>query len=233
MPNAWDVGSAVRLEQMGFDAIATTSSGHAWSLGKQDGEVTLDQLCAHVEALAAAVAVPVSVDSERLFSATPEGIAETVAALAAAGAAGVSIEDFDPATGALDPLEASIDRVAAAAEAADRHDMVLTARAEASLRGLGDVDEDIHRLLAYARAGAHVLYAPGPTDLSDITRVLESVDRPINVIRRPTSPPLVVLADLGVRRISVGGRLARIAYAAMEAEAQTLLMGPIEVGDHQ
>ncbi len=232
MPNAYDVGSALRLEKLGFAAVATTSSGHAATLGKKDREVTFDELCAHVEALAAALTVPLSVDSERLFSSSTDGIVATVDALAAVGAAGISIEDFDPDTGALDPMESAIDRVSAAAEAADRHGLVLTARAEATLHGLGDVDEDIHRLLAYARAGAHVLYAPGPTDLSDITRVLESVDRPINVLRRPASPPLVVLADLGVRRVSVGGRLAHLAYAAMESEAQTLLMGVSPLGDH-
>ncbi len=233
MPNVWDVGSAVRLERMGFEAIATTSSGHALSLGRVDGEVTVDELCAHVEALTGAVDIPLSVDSERLFATTPGGVAETVDALAAAGAAGVSIEDYDPSTSALDPIEAATDRVAAAAEAASGHGIVLTARAEATLRRLGDLDEDIHRLLAYARAGAHCLYAPGPVDPADIARVLDSVDRAVNVLHRPDSPPLVVLADLGVRRVSTGGRLARVAYDAMETEARTLLLETAAPGDHE
>lgn len=233
MPNAWDVGSAVQLERMGFDAIATTSSGHALSLGRVDGEVTFDELCAHVEALVAAVSIPVSVDSERLFADTADGLAATVDALASVGAAGVSIEDYDPAAGGLDSLEAATERVAVAAEAANRHGLVLTARAEGTLRGLGDLDDDIHRLLAYARAGAHALYAPGPVDLADIARVVDSVDRPVNVLQRPTSPPLVVLADLGVRRVSTGGRLARVAYDAMAADARELLTGNTAApGDH-
>lgn len=232
MPNAWDVGSAVRLERMGFPAIATTSSGHAASLGRVDGEVTFDELCEHVEEIAGAVSIPLSVDSERLFAETTDGLVASVDALAAAGAAGVSIEDFDPVGASLDPIELATDRVAAAAEAADRNGMVLTARAEATLRDLGDLDEDVHRLLAYARAGAHVLYAPGPSDLADIARVVDSVDRPVNVLKRPASPPLVVLADLGVRRVSTGGRLAFTAYGAMESAAEELLLGTALPGDH-
>lgn len=233
MPNAWDVGSAVRLERMGFEAVATTSSGHAASLGKSDQEVTFDELCVHVEALSAALSVPLSVDSERLFADDADGIAANVATFASLGAAGVSIEDYDPATSAIDPIERATDRVAAAVEGARSAGVVVTARAENHLYGAGDLDDTIHRLLAYARAGADCVYAPGLTELSDVTSVVDSVDVAVNVLLRPTGPPLVVLADLGVRRVSVGGRLANVAYAAMEAEAAVLLTETAVPGDHE
>lgn len=232
MPNAWDVGSAVRLERMGFAAIATTSSGHAASLGKVDQEVTFEELGVHVEALAAAVSIPVSVDSERLFADDADRIAANVETLASLGAAGVSIEDYDPATGAIDPIDRATDRVAAAVDGAGSSGVVVTARAENHLYDAGDLDDTIHRLLAYARAGAHCVYAPGLTELSDIKRLVDSVDVAVNVLLRPSGPPVVVLADLGVRRVSVGGRLAHIAYAAMEAEAQKLLADTALPGDH-
>lgn len=232
MPNAWDVGSAVRLERMGFEAVATTSSGHAASLGKSDQEVTFDELCAHVEALTAALSIPLSVDSERLFADDADGIAVNVATLASLGASGVSIEDYDPATAGIDPIGRATDRVAAAVDSARTAGVVVTARAENHLYGAGDLDDTIHRLLAYARAGADCVYAPGLTELSDITRVVDSVDVAVNVLLRPTGPPLVVLADLGVRRVSVGGSLAHVAYSAMEAEAATLLADVAVPGDH-
>lgn len=233
MPNAWDVGSAVRLERLGFEAIATTSSGHAASLGKVDQEVTFDELCVHVEALAAAVSIPLSVDSERLFADTADGIAANVATLASLGAAGVSIEDYDPARAAIDPLELATDRVAAAVDGARASGTVVTARAENMLYGAGDLDDTVHRLLAYARAGADCVYAPGLTELNDIARVVDSVDVAVNVLVRPTGPPVVVLADLGVRRVSVGGRLAHVAYGAMEAEAAKLRTETGPPGDHR
>ena len=233
MPNAWDVGSAVRLERMGFDAIATTSSGHAASLGKADQEVTFDELCAHVEQVSASVSIPLSVDSERLFAEDPDGIVANVEALASVGAAGISIEDYDPASDSIDPIEQATDRVAAAVEAARRAGLVVTARAENHLYDAGDLDDTIHRLLAYARAGADCVYAPGLTELSDVTRVVDSVDVAVNVLLMRSGPPLVVLSDLGVRRVSVGGRLAHVAYAAMETEAAELLLDTSPPGDHE
>lgn len=233
LPNAWDVGSAVRLERMGFEAVATTSSGHAASLGKVDQEVTFDELCAHVEQVSAALSIPLSVDSERLFADDADGIVTNVETLASVGAAGISIEDYDPATGSIDPIERATDRVAAAVEAARRAGVLVTARAENHLYDAGDLDDTIHRLLAYARAGADCVYAPGLTELGDITTVVDSVDVPVNVLLRPTGPPLVVLADLGVRRVSVGGRLAHLAYGAMEAEAAKLLLETAPPGDHE
>ncbi len=231
MPNAWDVGSAVRLERLGFSAVATTSSGHAASLGRSDQQVTFDELCAHVEAVTASVSIPLSVDSERLFSDDPAGVAANVGVLGRLGAAGVSIEDYDPSTHSIDPIDVAADRVVAAVSGAQEHGLVVTARAENHLYGAGDLDDTIHRLLAYARAGADCVYAPGLAELSDITRVVDSVDTPVNVLLRPASPPLVVLADLGVRRVSVGGRLAHVAYDAMETEARSLLAHVAAPGD--
>lgn len=223
MPNAWDVGSAVRLEQLGFPAIATTSFGHAASLGKRDQQLTFDEVCDHVARVTAAVSIPVSVDSERLFATATDGVAENVDILAGLGAAGVSIEDYDPARGAIDPVEQAADRVAAAAEAAYLHGMILTARAENHLYGAGDLDDTINRLLVYARAGARCVYAPGLTDLAEITEVVDALDVAVNVLLLPEGPAPVLLADLGARRASTGGSLARTAYDAMERAATALL----------
>lgn len=223
MANAWDVGSAVRLQALGFAALATTSSGHAASLGRRDQEVTFDELCRHVGELVAAVDVPVSVDSERLFAADPDEVAANVAILAGLGAAGVSIEDYDPATGAIDPTEQATERVAAAAAAGEAHGIVLTARAENLLYGLGDLDDTVDRLARYRAAGAHVAYAPGLTDPVAIRRVVEDVGGPVNVLLLPDGPAPAELAALGVRRASTGGRLANVAYRAMETAARALL----------
>ncbi|MDZ7675551.1 MAG: isocitrate lyase/phosphoenolpyruvate mutase family protein [Acidimicrobiales bacterium] len=228
MPNAWDVGSAVRLEQLGFPSIATTSAGHAVSLGKRDQQLTFDEVCDHVARVASAVSIPVSVDSERLFATTPDGVAENVNILAGLGAAGVSIEDYDPARGAIDPVEHAADRVEAAADAAYMHGMILTARAENHLYGAGDLDDTINRLLIYARAGARCVYAPGLTDLAEIAEVVDAVDVAVNVLLLPEGPGPSLLADLGARRASTGGSLARTAYGAMERAAATFLtdVGP-------
>jgi 2-methylisocitrate lyase-like PEP mutase family enzyme len=223
MPNAWDVGSAKVLVSAGFAAVATTSSGLAASLGKRDQQVTRDELVAHVTAVTAAVDVPVSVDAERLFADTPAGIAETVDLLAAAGAAGLSIEDYDPAAGSVDTVAVSVERVAVAAGAARRHDLVLTARAENHLYGQGDLNDTITRLVAYRAAGADVLYAPGLTTPDDIARVVEAVGAPVNVLTMPGVPSVPELAALGVRRVSTGGALAWAAYGALRGAARELL----------
>lgn len=223
MPNAWDVGSARVLRQAGFAAVATTSSGLAASLGKLDQQVTRDELVTHVTAVAAAVDVPVSVDSEWLFADTAEGIAETVRLLAEAGAAGLSIEDYHPVTGSVQPLPLSADRVGAAAEAARRHDLVLTARAENLLYGHTDLDDTIARLVAYRKAGADVLFAPGLTAPGDIARVIAAVDAPVNVLALPGTPSVPELSALGVRRVSTGGSLAWAAYGALRDAARELL----------
>jgi len=223
MPNAWDEGSARLLAWSGFDAIATTSAGFAWTLGRNDQNVTLDELVTHVERLSAATDLPLSVDSERLFAPDPAGVAETVRLLAAAGAAGCSIEDYDPATGRIDPVDVAAERVAAAAAAAHAGErMVLTARAENHLHGVDDLDDTIARLVAYETAGADAVYAPGLTDPADIRAVVTAVGVPVNVLALPDTPPVAELGDLGVRRVSTGSLLASAAYGALLAGAREL-----------
>jgi len=225
MPNPWDIGSARLLASLGFEALATTSAGFAWSLGKLDQSVSRDDLVSHVEALAAATSLPLNVDSERCYPDEPGGVAETVAMLAAAGAAGFSIEDYDPATDRIDDVGVAAARVAIAAEAAQSlpDPPVLTGRAENHIRGVDDLDDTIVRLLAYRDAGADVLYAPGLVKIADIAKVVEAVDRPVNVLALPIGPTMAELAAVGVRRVSTGSGLANRAYAALVTEARALL----------
>lgn len=222
IPNPWDVGSATILVEMGFPALATTSSGHAMSLGRSDGEVTRDELVDHVATLVRAVDVPVHVDAERCFADTLDGVAETVDLLAGAGAAGVSIEDWDRATGAIDPMDVAAARVGAAVGAAREHGVVITARAENHIRGNPDLDDTIARLQAYRAQGAECLYAPGLADLDEITRLVREVAAPVNVLARPDGPSVAELGTAGVRRVSTGGGLARYAYAALRRAAREL-----------
>lgn len=222
MPNAWDIGSARLLEHLGFPALATTSLGHAASLGKSDQGVTRDELLAHVEVLATAVDLPLSVDAERCFADDPSGVAETVTLIAEAGAAGCSIEDYDPARGAIDALDVAVERVAAAVEAAHHHGMTLTARAENHLYGIGDLDDTLARLRAYRAAGADVVYAPRLTDAGQIRQVVDATDAAVNVLAVRHTPPVAALAELGVRRISTGGALARAAYGALRRAGEEL-----------
>jgi len=215
IPNPWDVGSARLLEWLGFSALATTSSGFAATLGRLDGTVGPEEALGHAAVISAAVAVPVSADLENAFSASPEGVAETVRLATATGLAGCSVED---ATGRDDdPIydqALAVDRVAAAAEAATAGPgrIVLTARAENYLYGRQDLAGTIARLQAYQEAGADVLYAPGLTSISDIREVIRSVDRPVNVLAVGSGPAVAELTEAGVSRISVGGALA---YAAL------------------
>ena len=223
MPNPWDLGSARLLASMGFPALATTSSGHAATLGRTDQQVTRDELLAHAAAIAAAVDVPLNVDAERCFADDPAGVADTVRLIATTGAAGVSIEDFDPVSGSLDPLDTAAERVAAAAGAAHEAGLVLTARAENHLYGVGDLDDSIARLIAYARAGADVVYAPGLVALDDIASLVREVPVPVNVLALPAGPAVPQLAEVGVRRVSTGGALAKAAYRALARAARELL----------
>ena len=222
MPNAWDIGSARLLASLGFEAIATTSSGHAASLGRADQEVTRDELLSHVEAVVNAVDLPVSVDAERCFADEPAGVARTVELIAAAGAAGCSIEDYDPATRSIDAIDIATERVAAASEAARKHGLVLTARAENHLYGIDDLTDTIERLVAYRAAGADVVYAPGLVDRGQIERLVMAVDAPVNVLAMRGCPALSELGSIGVRRVSTGGGLARAAYGALIAAAREL-----------
>jgi 2-methylisocitrate lyase-like PEP mutase family enzyme len=225
MPNPWDVGSAKLLAGAGFEALATTSAGLAWSLGKDDQQVTRSELVDHVRALAAATDLPLNVDSERCYADDLAGIAETVGLLHAAGAAGCSIEDYDPATLAIDPVERAAERVAAAAAAAhvSGDPMVLTARCENFLYGLTDLDDTIARLVAYRDAGADCVYAPGLSTTDQIREVADAVGIPVNVLALKDGPTVDEIGASGGRRVSTGGSLASTAYAALMIGARELL----------
>ena len=226
MPNPWDAGSAKILASLGFAALATTSSGFAATLGRLDGNVTLEEALAHAAVIAAAVGVPVSADFENGFADEPAAVAANIARAARTGLAGVSVEDFTGRPG--DPLYApgpAAERVAAAAEAAHGGPvrLVLTARAENYLHGRPDLADTIARLQAYQAAGADVLYAPGLTEPADIRAVVTAVDRPVNVLAVPGCPPVADLAELGVARVSVGGAFAWAAVGALAAAGRELL----------
>ena len=223
MPNPYDAGSARVLAALGFPALATTSSGFAATLGRLDMTVDRDEMLAHVAVMAGATDLPLNADSERCFGDDPAGVEDTVERIGRAGAAGCSIEDWNPETGAIDPLEVATERVQAAAAGTARHGVVLTARCENHLHGFDDLDDTIRRLVAYRDAGAEVVYAPGLIDLGQIRRIVVEVGVPVNVLLRPGGPTVAQLGDVGVRRISVGGTLARIALGALADAARHLL----------
>lgn len=225
MPNPWDVGSAKLLAHAGFEALATTSAGFAWSIGKDDQQVTRAELMQHVQVLASATDLPLNVDAERCYADDLAGIGETVGLLHDAGAAGCSIEDYDPVTGAIDPVWSAAERVAAAAEAAHVADdpMVLTARCENLLYGLGDLDDTITRLRAYRDAGADCVYAPGVSTTGQIRAVVDAVGVPVNVLQWPGGPSIGEIAAAGGRRVSIGSALASTAYGALMAGAREIL----------
>jgi 2-methylisocitrate lyase-like PEP mutase family enzyme len=187
--------------------------------------VQRDELIAHVAALAASVDVPLTVDSERCYAETLDGIAETATMLADAGAAGFSIEDWNPAADRIDDLSLATERVAAAAAAAHRGEqsLMLTARAENHLHGVTDIDDTLARLVAYRDAGADAVYAPGLVDLDQIRLVVETVGLPVNVLALPGGPSVAELGAVGVRRVSTGGSLARAAYGGLVRGARELL----------
>jgi 2-methylisocitrate lyase-like PEP mutase family enzyme len=225
MPNPWDAGSARLLASFGFEALATTSAGFALSLGRLDQNVSRDELVAHVQVLAAATSLPLNVDSERCYPDDPGGVSETVALLAEAGAAGLSIEDYDPAANGIDDVAVAAERVGVAADAAHRlpAPMVLTARAENHIHGVDDLDDTISRLLAYTAAGADVVYAPGLKDLDQIAAVVEAVGIPVNVLALRGGPGIGELASVGVRRVSTGSLPAVAAYGVLKAASAELL----------
>jgi 2-methylisocitrate lyase-like PEP mutase family enzyme len=225
LPNAWDLGSAKVLASLGFQAIATTSSGHASTLGRLDGSVTREEALAHAAALVGATDVPVSADLEDGFAEAAEEVAQTVTLACEAGLAGCSIEDYGGGTEArIYQLELARERVEAAVAAAHAGPvhLVLTARAENFIRGNPDLDDTIARLQAFGEAGADVLYAPGLASPGDIRRVVESVDKPVNVLARRDVPSVSELASLGVARISVGGAFAFAALGALTEAAEEL-----------
>jgi 2-methylisocitrate lyase-like PEP mutase family enzyme len=224
--NAWDAGTALMLGGMGFPAIATSSGAAAGTLGRRDGQVSRDEAIAHAATIAAATDLPVSADLEHGFAHDPEGVAETLRAAAAAGLAGCTIEDAtgDPAR-PLYEFGHAVARIEAAAAAARPASLVLTARAEGFLRGNTDLDEAIRRLRAYEAAGADVLMAPGITDPAQIRAVCAALARPFNFMAGipGRSPALPVLAECGVRRVSLATSLWRAAMSGLAAAAAEVL----------
>jgi len=223
IPNPWDAGSARVFEALGFQALATTSSAFAFTLGRHDGETTLDELVEHVASLVGATSLPVSVDLENGHGPRPEDAATAITRAGQAGAAGGSIEDYDRDDGIYEQSHA-VERIAAAVEAARAlpDDFVLTARAENLIRGVDDLDDTIARLVAYEEAGADVLYAPGLRTADQIRAVRAATTRPLNVLAR-ADLTLAEIAEAGGQRISVGGALAWVAVGAMADAARRML----------
>ncbi len=228
MGNPWDAGTARLLEAAGFAALATTSAGYAFSVGRLDSAAGLgrEEILGNAAEIVAATALPVTADLEDGFGAAPETCAETIAMALEVGLVGGSIED---ATGdghaPIYGFDLAVERVRAAAEAARGKPFLLTARAEGCLWGEADLDQIIGRLVAFSEAGADVLYAPGLPDLAAIRAVCRAVDKPVNVVMglRPPFHSVAELADAGVRRISVGGSFARAAFGAVRAAAREVL----------
>jgi len=241
IPNPWDAGSAKMFAGLGFEALATTSAGFAFTLGRPDGSITLGELVPHVRALDEATALPVSVDLENGFGPAPEDAARAIKAAAEAGAVGGSIEDYDP-EGGIYEFEQAVERVAAASEAARSlgFRFMFTARAENFLRGNPDLDDTIARLQAYERAGADVLYAPWLRTVEQVAAVCEAVSKPVNVLAYPGFPgSMEEIAAAGARRVSLGSWLTMTAVAAAadaatqmrDAGSFAALRAPAEISD--
>jgi 2-methylisocitrate lyase-like PEP mutase family enzyme len=222
LANVWDAGSARVLESLGYQALATTSSGHAGTLGLPDGAVTREVALDHCRDVAAATRLPVSADLENCFGQDAKGVAETLRLAGETGLAGGSIEDYvGGGAPRLYPLKEAVTRVEAAAAAAHGGaNLVLTARAENHIRGVDDLGDTIERLQAYEAAGADVVYAPGLADLDQIRKVVEAVNVPVNVLCRPGAPNVHELASVGVARISVGGGFYFAALGALATAAR-------------
>jgi 2-methylisocitrate lyase-like PEP mutase family enzyme len=222
IPNPWDAGSAKVLAGLGFRALASTSSGFAFTLGRLDGTATLDEVVAHTAALDRATSLPVSVDLENGYGRGPQDVARAIARVAEAGAVGASIEDYDADEGIYE-LGRAVERVAAAGEAARALDVpfTLTARAENHIRGNPDLDDTTARLQAYEGAGADVLYAPGLRTVAEIRAVCDAVSKPVNVLAR-RDLTVSDIAAAGGRRISVGGALTWVAVGALAAAAERI-----------
>ena len=225
IPNPWDAGGAVALERLGFPALATTSAGFAWSLGRRDGGVTLDEALSHLGEIARAVTVPVNADFEGAFAVEAERVGENVARAAATGVAGLSVED---STGdSSEPLFAfdlAVDRIRAARAAIDASGtrVLLTGRSEGFIRGRPDLDETVRRIRAYAEAGAECLYAPGIRTREQVEAVVRAAaPRPVNVLAWDGTT-VGEIAAMGARRISVGGSLARAAWTGFLAAAEEI-----------
>ena len=226
IPNPWDIGSARVLAQLGFPALATTSSGFAWSQGKPDNGITLDEAIEHFRSIAASVDVPINGDFEGGFAIEPARVAANVARAVTSGIAGVSIEDSTgDSSNPLFDFNLSVERIRAARRAIDQSGtrVLLTGRSEGFIVGRADLPETIRRLTAYAEAGAECLYAPGIRNHDDIAAVVKAVaPRPVNVLVGGDFATVNDLAELGVRRISVGGALARAAWSGLLAAAMEI-----------
>jgi 2-methylisocitrate lyase-like PEP mutase family enzyme len=222
IPNPWDAGSARVLAALGFKALASTSSGFAFTLGRPDGGATLDEVIDHAGILARATSLPVSIDLENGHGPEDEDVASAIVRAAEAGAVGGSIEDFDP-EGGIYGFDRAVERVAAACASAQRLDFpfTLTARAENLIRGVPDLDDTIGRLQAYEQAGADVLYAPGLRNVEEIRAVCEATSKPLNVLAHPGLSMSGITAA-GGRRVSIGGGLTWVAVAAMAAAARRM-----------
>lgn len=224
LPNPWDVGSAVRLARMGFKALASTSSGLAWSIGREDGEVSRDEVLAHLRVLSSATDLPVNADFEAGFADDPEGVGENVALAVKTGVAGISIEDRTG--GELYELALAVERMRAARKAIDRsgEDVLLVGRSEGYLIGRTGLDATLKRLMAYAEAGADCLYAPGMKNLEEIAAVVKAVaPKPVNALLLGPDMRVDELAGVGVRRVSVGGGLAAAAWNGFDRAARMLM----------
>ena len=227
IPNPWDVGSARLLAHLGFEALATTSAGYAFSVGQRDNTISREQMLRHASEIVSATDLPVSADLENGFGDSPETVAETIRLAGATGLVSCSIEDSTQRREQpIYEFDLSVERVRAAAEAARAlpFPFTLTARAENYLIGRRDLADTIKRLQAYQEAGANVLFAPGLTSKEDIIAVVNSVDRPVNVIMglQGVQLSLAELSEMGVKRISVGSALARAAYGAFLRAAQEM-----------
>ena len=226
MPNPWDAGSARALEQMGFEALATTSAGFAWTSGRADNQVTLDQALEQLRGIANAVTVPVNADFEGGFAVDPQQVSANVKLAAATGVAGLSIEDSSgDEVRPLYEFDLAVERIGAARRAIDesRAGIVLTGRSEGFVCGRPDIDETIRRLCAYAEAGADCLYAPRIGSVEHIAAIVAAVSpKPVNLLINAPFLTVAEAADLGVRRISVGGTLARTAWAGFLQAAKEI-----------
>jgi 2-methylisocitrate lyase-like PEP mutase family enzyme len=222
IPNPWDAGSAKILAALGFKALAGTSSGFAFTLGRPDGGVTLDEVLDHIRVVDAATDLPLSMDLENGYGPSPADAARAITEAARAGAVGGSIEDWDP-SGRLYPLDDAVARLSAAVEAARSLDFpfTLTARAENHIRGNPDLADTVTRLRAYEEAGADVLYAPGLRNADEVREVCDAVSRPVNVLAH-RGLSMREIADAGGQRVSVGGALTWVAMRAMAAAAEEI-----------
>lgn len=224
IPNPWDGGSAVRLARAGFKALASTSAGAAWALGKADGAMSVEEVLDHLRFLCSVTDLPLNADFEAGFADDPDGVAHNVARCVGTGVAGLSIEDGRD--GVLYPTHIAAERVRAARRAIDHtgENVVLVGRCEAYLMDQLDLDEVITRLMAYSQAGADCLYAPGLKDLEAVRLVVSGVDKPVSANLTGTGLSVADMASVGVRRVSVGGALARATYSALDVFVEKLKM---------